>query len=839
LKRAFPQKVKPVSCHQFGSDDTAEQSRQTPQGVHRKARTSAAMIGLALSMGASSLLLPRQDDGAAAAEPISTDSALTRESMLFEVAALPSALEVESTAVMTSSQTATIDHVVREGQTLWQIARRYRVSVKALATANGLSSSSVLRVGQIVKVPDTSQTVSSQAAARTTSHLTEVRPIGESNWVASIDQSRLPIVERSSVTANQAADSLKVERDEALSRLRQEREKLRSSLAELGIEESRSLAVNSSETLGDLQQSDTEDTATEMTTKPTQSDVDIASSNNPSQALQADSISQTDSVTESVIPSVSESETGPSNAVTYQVRPGDTLYSIARDYGISRQELATANQLTDPNQIRVNQALLIPQAPVADTEMVAIASTPSSEANSVALPQMPTLPTVTQPTVVQPETTLPSASVVYRVNPGDTVASIARTYNVSRSALASVNQLADPHLIVVGQELQIPLGKPTEASVPVVPNRFTVNSMTEQFAPESAASLVMPSAPQSTVAPSVVTVPTVPNQSAETVVIASAATPTAPVALPPNTGGAIEEPQQVSAAIPARIAPPALRLPNSSVSPESEFSPNPYVENLVSEIMTLRDRYQSEQKGQIVEAQPEETAVIAAAAVSDMASDLELPEPSSSTAVNPELRPAQTIEDEVEADEVSDDDAEVAESRPTERDRELVAVAPMGSENYAPLTQSITGRMVSPELPPLPSAEAYLPDGAAAFNGYVWPARGVLTSGYGWRWGRMHRGIDIGAPTGTPVVAAADGVVEFSGWNSGGYGNMVEIRHADGSKTRYAHHSRNLVRAGQEVKQGDQIAQVGSTGYSTGPHLHFEVHLPNQGTVNPIAYLPR
>jgi murein DD-endopeptidase MepM/ murein hydrolase activator NlpD len=103
----------------------------------------------------------------------------------------------------------------------------------------------------------------------------------------------------------------------------------------------------------------------------------------------------------------------------------------------------------------------------------------------------------------------------------------------------------------------------------------------------------------------------------------------------------------------------------------------------------------------------------------------------------------------------------------------------------------------------------------------------------------MHRGIDIAAPTGTPIYAAAAGVVEHAGWNSGGYGNMVEIRHPDGSMTRYAHASRIHVRSGDEVEQGAQIADIGSTGYSTGPHLHFEVHLPSQGTVNPMAYLSR
>ncbi|MFP4009591.1 MAG: M23 family metallopeptidase, partial [Spirulinaceae cyanobacterium] len=113
-----------------------------------------------------------------------------------------------------------------------------------------------------------------------------------------------------------------------------------------------------------------------------------------------------------------------------------------------------------------------------------------------------------------------------------------------------------------------------------------------------------------------------------------------------------------------------------------------------------------------------------------------------------------------------------------------------------------------------------------------------FTSGYGRRWGRMHRGIDIAGPTGTPIVAAASGEIIVAGWNSGGYGNLVDIRHPDGSMTRYAHNSKLLVRKGQWVQQGQQIALMGSTGYSTGPHLHFEIHPNGRGAANPIAYLP-
>lgn len=138
-------------------------------------------------------------------------------------------------------------------------------------------------------------------------------------------------------------------------------------------------------------------------------------------------------------------------------------------------------------------------------------------------------------------------------------------------------------------------------------------------------------------------------------------------------------------------------------------------------------------------------------------------------------------------------------------------------------------------LPPLPNYEEYLP---SAFDGYIWPAKGVLTSGYGMRWGRMHQGIDIAAPLGTPIVAAASGEVISVGWQSG-YGNLVKLEHLDGSVTVYAHNRRNLVSHGQQVDQGEQIAEMGSTGHSTGPHLHFEIHDKKQGIVNPLAFLSR
>lgn len=169
---------------------------------------------------------------------------------------------------------------------------------------------------------------------------------------------------------------------------------------------------------------------------------------------------------------------------------------------------------------------------------------------------------------------------------------------------------------------------------------------------------------------------------------------------------------------------------------------------------------------------------------------------------------------------------------------ESLAIAPVEAETFDRGFRPPVGETVSPELPPLSSPDPYLPN-PETFDGYIWPAKGVITSGYGWRWGRMHRGIDIAAPVGTPILAASSGEVVVAGWNSGGFGNLVKVRHYDGSLTLYAHNSRILVREGQHVKQGQQIAEMGSTGRSTGPHLHFEVHPNGRGAVNPIAYLPK
>jgi murein DD-endopeptidase MepM/ murein hydrolase activator NlpD len=163
--------------------------------------------------------------------------------------------------------------------------------------------------------------------------------------------------------------------------------------------------------------------------------------------------------------------------------------------------------------------------------------------------------------------------------------------------------------------------------------------------------------------------------------------------------------------------------------------------------------------------------------------------------------------------------------------------APGRSRMVLGLAPSASGGLSWPDQP------SFSPDGTDpgqlyGDSGWIWPTKGVFSSGYGWRWGRMHKGIDIANNVGTPILAARGGEVISAGWNDGGYGYLVELRHDDGTISRYAHNSSILVAKGAAVAQGSVISLMGSTGRSTGPHLHFEIIPPGRGAVNPLQFLP-
>ncbi|MCO4769072.1 MAG: M23 family metallopeptidase [Deltaproteobacteria bacterium] len=157
-------------------------------------------------------------------------------------------------------------------------------------------------------------------------------------------------------------------------------------------------------------------------------------------------------------------------------------------------------------------------------------------------------------------------------------------------------------------------------------------------------------------------------------------------------------------------------------------------------------------------------------------------------------------------------------------------------------TRELEGSLIDEEAS-LYEVRTYLDDRSSLVNSHpsVWPVRGWLTSRYGYRNSphgegrRLHAGIDIAAPRGTPVVAPSDGHVVFAGYHTA-YGNLVIIDHGYGLSSKYAHLSRLHVRVGQRIAAGNLLGRVGSTGRSTGPHLHFEIHQDGVA-VNPLRFL--
>jgi murein DD-endopeptidase MepM/ murein hydrolase activator NlpD len=160
-------------------------------------------------------------------------------------------------------------------------------------------------------------------------------------------------------------------------------------------------------------------------------------------------------------------------------------------------------------------------------------------------------------------------------------------------------------------------------------------------------------------------------------------------------------------------------------------------------------------------------------------------------------------------------------------------VAALGREE-ATLAAEIRARQLAANT--APSDGGVGGNAKSSASGVAWPASGTVTSGFGYRWGVLHAGIDIANGVGTPIHAAKSGTVIVAGWNAGGYGNWVIIDHGGGFSTLYGHMSRIRTSEGASVKQGELIGDMGSTGNSTGPHLHFETRV-NGSPQDPTHYL--
>ena len=384
----------------------------------------------------------------------------------------------------------------------------------------------------------------------------------------------------------------------------------------------------------------------------------------------------------------------------------------------------------------------------------------------------------------------------YSVKSGDTLGEIAQHYGTSVSELAKVNNLSDPDKLQIKQKLVIPSPQ----------NRIATSEATIAFNPNFIKSI---------------------NQ--HRVGDKASTLASSGIGIEPQQSDVGSSAYGMGGEAPTPLIFAEMRLAKAkSISNDSER--NKRLRDLKQEIEKLRAKYRAQRSrevgasnGEAVRIPQTKNASTSRRVVkqnNDVAVPIAVPKANRTTAVVPKQR----------AVPISVPQAQPVV--PNYKNRSIQRTNPA----VTPRTNNL-----STPLPPLAAAGRYLPKPIENIQpkskGYIWPAKGVLTSGFGPRWGRMHKGIDIAAPTGTPIHAAADGVVKKSGWNRGGYGNLVEIRHPDGTITRYAHNSKLLVKTGQFVEQGQKISLMGSTGFSTGPHLHFEIR-PNGKAKNPMAFLP-
>jgi murein DD-endopeptidase MepM/ murein hydrolase activator NlpD len=173
------------------------------------------------------------------------------------------------------------------------------------------------------------------------------------------------------------------------------------------------------------------------------------------------------------------------------------------------------------------------------------------------------------------------------------------------------------------------------------------------------------------------------------------------------------------------------------------------------------------------------------------------------------------------------------------RQQKVVALSDLSAQEQAEASEIDALRQVSADLGvqirAAQARNAASETPTPSSSGLIWPVSGPITSPFGWRWGRMHEGIDIGVGYGIPIHAAASGTIIYCGWESG-YGNLVVIDHGNNLATAYGHQASIAVGCGQQVSQGQTIGYVGCTGHCFGPHLHFEVRI-NGNPVDPLGYL--
>ncbi|WP_308795780.1 peptidoglycan DD-metalloendopeptidase family protein [Tolypothrix sp. FACHB-123] len=743
-------------------------TNNSSSAVNHRAGTRAAMIGLAISMGATSLLVTRQSDQAQAAAPVGSQKAASSTPAVpdTEMKFAPTKLETQTASLLSVPE----NPVIVEPTAISQVPG---LEAKLQVTASGIS----------VPVP------ASEATAKSTTYkssfyqqpqlaeglqaankIKQLQKLSIANSVVTSPTTSLtPLATENQAAQSEVTAQLKAQQEFALNRLQEKSNRLKQSLAELRSEETQNSSKANTELapIPSVVEKAPQLNASKITTEQTltNTNADKASLISRLKQAKASTPNTADTASTATTPSVvtpvpaTIKTAAPTSAVSYEVKPGDTLAAIANKYGTSVSELAKANHLNNPNQLQISQKLVVPAAKLEHS-------------------------TANQSTVA--------------VNP-------------------TVEQ-ADVTATVAPSPVNTPVVTPTVAATPQLP---VVNN-------------------------SSVTLPTPVTEETQTQTNTVVSQPDSKPANSYGMGGDAPVPKVF-------VEMQSNKKPQKLASTKS----NERLQSLQAEIQRLREKYRAQQAGVVtpVVSENKNPAAVsvpvlnpsnfAVSSPTTPRNSVQIPVPAPIGTTNYTAQPIRPVYRATQPTEPVNPEFLPNQNPGRKTPVTRIATPPRGV-NASDSLGKMRGTTVSPSgLPALSAVDRYLPKPideaipppSTSTAAYIWPAKGVLTSGYGWRWGRMHKGIDVANSTGTPIYSSADGVVAKAGWNNGGYGNLVEIRHADGSMTRYAHNSKIFVQVGQQVRQGETIAAMGSTGFSTGPHTHFEIHPPGKGAVNPIALL--
>jgi murein DD-endopeptidase MepM/ murein hydrolase activator NlpD len=826
-------------------------SQLNPQRSSLKVRKSLALLGLALSVGTTGALISQQSSKELKATPVA-QSPNTLVSVLAQNSELK--YELARAAIASGSwdenQHGVLTHEVSEDETLWQLTQVYQVDAAAIAVSNGISAATELQPGTKLIIPPTNGIIHKVKPGDTLEAIAKFYQVPEGEIVkyTSLDSPEFLSVDQPLVIPGNVSTLLSIREEDAKQRLIAKRQQLQKRLEDL---EGKAVLVS--------------DAVEPVKKLPKYTVYRVKDGDTLEMIARRYGISQTailelnklDSAhwleldQELKIPAgkpLPQMQTVASTETTGKLLP--IAPAIVNDAEVEKVA-SPGKQVDQTGEIGVKVAAATPLVPPTSSNQIDPWGSLMQLAGPDLAKDVPTGSTqeeqlaLTQPLAVSPGGRLPVAAEpvaspeqVIAVKPAEQVAIAVFPFLQSEGSVDLLEQAAaglgiKPNVAVLpAPEPSLEVAAATITVTPANPAQAIEQGL--EVGGQPIDSQAQPAAEPSVNVPKVAAAPVAPSVAANAIEqnITTAKAPVNPNQ--PAAEPAVKLPQKVAV---ATLSTPATAAIEQNIAVANQLNPPQALPASEPDVK--------------VAVAPSVPAAVANPIADALEQSIQQSAPTEEVALLPESEARMTsaevkrLEAEVQTLEEQVRQAEIeAEARRQEEIK--IAAAGLTPSNgsdskYDPNREAIaeignTG--LQPELPQL-MASAYLPDvnDYGLSSGYIWPADGILTSGFGWRWGRMHQGIDIAAPTGTPVWAASSGVVEYAAWNSGGYGNLVEIRHADGTITRYAHLSAIYVQEGQSVSQTQVIGAIGSTGFSTGPHLHFEVRPGGGGAVNPMAYL--